>query len=238
MQTNRGIAPLIILAIIALLAVGTGGAVYVSKEKQQQATSTPVVASVPTSTIMEINTINQATTTTTAQSNTQTKIPAKSTVTTSTKQPSESATIKSATAVAPVGSPRYYMQSGKDWECRIENDKGTSTWSYSRSYPNRMRMYSHYYLEPKNGGGWHDSYDIIDFSKAIEYKWGGFNNLSYTILFNRCQLRDELIEFRGLNRLACTFVQKDQDPKDFELPTDMVFQPYVDNRADGCSLPG
>ncbi|HEY4518621.1 MAG TPA: hypothetical protein VJG48_03310, partial [Candidatus Paceibacterota bacterium] len=67
MPTNRGIAPLIILAIIALLAVGAGSAVYVSKTRN--ATTTPAVS---------VTTTDEAETS--ATSNTQvTTTPAKST---------------------------------------------------------------------------------------------------------------------------------------------------------------
>ncbi|HEY4518264.1 MAG TPA: hypothetical protein VJG48_01405, partial [Candidatus Paceibacterota bacterium] len=158
-------------------------------------------------------------------------------------QPAVTATTKVATKTsvsAPVGSPRYYMQSGKDWECRIDNDKGIATWSYSHLYPNRLAIHSRGYIgEGYGDNGWMEWNEIFDFSQAIDYQWGsGFNNQSVTSLYNKCQLHDDNPGFRALDELACTFVQKEQDPKLFEVPTDRTFRVAPDYRPYGCSIPG
>ena len=164
MQINRGIAPLIILAIIALLAIGTGSAVYVSKAKH--ATSTPAVAVVPKNESKTFaNSISQVTTTpatgtdavgiTKTGSNTDTKTKAQpvTAVSPTTKPTTKSSFVIPATPSIQASEVKTFKQAltyGRDLVCTFSGPMGL----YNRQgiYASDGKSNIEYYFSPSFPG--------------------------------------------------------------------------------------
>ncbi len=220
---QKGIAPLIIIAILALLGIGTGAAVYVSKKNSDQnATSTPVTA----------KTENKITTTKEAAAPTPVAS-VKTEVKTETK--TEANTVPTITAT--VGTTLYYRQSGKDWKCarawNTGNDVGNSVVRFSASYPDR------YFWEINSnrgiaGGEIISHYKLFNLSEDTNYNWVIGFPPGYKEIGPDCPYKGD----GGFSHYLANCVEKTQDKSFFQVPTDVNFDRTYGSREASCTTSG